>query len=193
MDNSYVSWDNTWQVLEDRDRDRIDENVAFDRLIKIFKNAHGNFMIRNNKLMFRGEYDYTSYKFSTSVIGSDDEHYKVEQSRLLINKISEEQSVLKFYLDRINDAFESYSPMNLQLLYDRYFNGLSTTSIQKKYALHKNKYYYIIETSEYLAKEAMLLIKPSPAMIEHKKWLKSLNDEIEKKRVKDYTKKIYEM
>ncbi|MDQ0363238.1 hypothetical protein [Breznakia pachnodae] len=188
--DKYINWDETWQVLEDRDRDRIDETTAFNRLINIFKQAHGSYLLQNGKIVFRENYDLMDYRYSTSVIGSDNKDWKVEQSKKLSDRINEERDVLAFYLDRINSTFKSYSPIFLELLYDRYFDDMTVREILKKREINNKRYYYVIESSEYLFKEATLILKPSPQITEHIEMLEKRAKERQIKLVNSWAEKI---
>lgn len=187
--DKYISWDETWQVLEDRDRDRIDETTAFNRLINIFKQAHGSYLLQNGKIVFRENYDLMDYRYSTSVIGSDNKDWKVEQSKRLSNRINEERDVLAFYLDRINSTFKPYKTIYIELLYDRYFQDMKTEDIQRKYRINKKKYYHFIECSEYWFKEAILILKPSPQITAHIEMLERNAKERQINLVNSWTEK----
>ena len=189
--DKYISWDETWQVLEDREREIIDETVAFDRLVKIFKQAHGTYLLKNGKIIFEGDYDLLDYRYSTSVIGSEEQKWRVEQSKKLLDRVNEERDVLDFYLDRINSTFEPYKPIFLELLYERYFQAMKTEDIQKKYRINKKRYYYVMETSEYWFKEATLILKPFPAIVEHIEYLEEQEMDARKKLVNSFFEKVF--
>lgn len=131
------------------------------------------------------------YRYSTSVIGSDHIDWKVEQSKKLSDRINEERDVLAFYLDRINSTFKPYSPIFLELLYDRYFDDMTVREILKKRRINNKRYYRVIEGSEYWFKEATLILKPSPQITAHIEKLEKLAKERQEKLVNTWTEKIF--
>lgn len=161
----YVNWDDAWKIVWDRELEEIDENIAFEKFLVLLKKAHGRWLVCDNKLIFREEYDHMDYHFSTSVIGSEDYRWRVEQAETLRKKIDEERNVIAYLLELINDEFEKYEPLFLNIFYDRFFVGMRTEDIQRKYGISKKKYYATMEGSEWLFRNGLLIIKPNPAIL----------------------------
>ncbi|MFV0380921.1 MAG: hypothetical protein ACK5KR_01600 [Breznakia sp.] len=188
--DKYISWDEVWKISFDREKEVIDETTAFHKFVNVFKHIHGGFVLQNKKIVFKENYDLKDYRYSTSIIGSNNERWKVEQFKRLLEQIHEEQDVIDFYLKRINSIFKPYKPIFLELLYDRYFQSMKIENIQKKYKINNKKYYYIIESSEYLFKDAVMILKPPPQIIEHIKMLEKNQKEHEIKFVNEFIKNI---
>lgn len=158
--NKYITWKETWAILEARELDKIDETTAFYRFINVLRLGFGRYTMINNQLVFIEMENPMNYKYSTSVIGSDHPTWKVEKGKMLVDRIVEERDVVDFYLERINDEFSQYKKIYLPLFFDRYFNSLSVNDIQKKYNISKRKYYSLMEAAEHCFKKAVMIWKP---------------------------------
>lgn len=162
----YINFSDLWKILKGVEYDNEDSDLALQSLINLLKSAHGSYDIRNNKLIFIEHYDYLDYKYSSSIIGSEDEKLKIMQKEKLLFKIESEREVILWMLNRFNDCFYECDESYLEVFYDRYFLNCDVRYIFDKYRINRKKYYRIMENAEYLAKRAWLLLKPSKGILE---------------------------
>lgn len=162
----YINFSDLWKVLKGVEYEGEDTDLALQNLINLLKLAHGSYDIRDNQLIFIEHYNYLDYKYSSSVIGSDDEKLRVEQKEKLLFKIESERSVILWMLNKLNDCFYDHDEVYLEVFYDRYFLNCDVRHIFEKYRINRKKYYRIMENAEYLAKRAWLLVEPKKDMLE---------------------------
>lgn len=163
---TYFNWRKMWDIIYAVDVDNADAEIAMIKLIKLLRKSHGSFNIQNNCLIFVEHYDLMDYKWSTSVIGSTDKRYQTEKNKEVLKKIEEERSVVKWLLDYVNMRFDGFDEIYLKVFFDRNFLDYGIERIKTKYGLHNDRYYSVIETSEYLIKRAWCLLSPPQSILD---------------------------
>lgn len=166
MMNTYISWNLVWPIIFAVEFEHADNEIAMIKIIKILNKAHGTYMIEKNKLMFTEHFDLLDYKWSTSVIASEDKRYKVKSNEYQFRRIEQERIVIRWLLNNVNEQFDSYDDIFLKVFFDRNFLNLSVEKIKSKYNLSNKKYYMIIEVGEYLFKRAWCLLTPPKELLD---------------------------
>lgn len=157
----YLTYDDLWKILRAVEYEAKEEDEALMQIINLLKKAHGLFEVQDNKLIFNERYNYIDYKYSSSVIASDDEALRVQNNKLLLNKIHEEKGVVEWLLVRLNQEFELFNENEIyfKVFYERYFEEKKVEKILDDNLLGRKKYYCIIAAVEHLAKVAWLLFR----------------------------------
>lgn len=162
----YISWKSTWDILYENEFNGANPDISMLKLIKLLRKGHGTYDVRDNKLIFVEYYDLMDYKWSTSVIASSEKKYKVEKRENLLLKIEEEREVITWLLDQVNNRFDGYDQIYLNVFFERNFLDNNIRLIRAKHSLHNNRYYEIVESAEYLVKRAWCLLTPPKALLD---------------------------
>lgn len=161
----YISFDDIWNILSDVEYNNGDPSLALVSMCELLMRTGVSIFVNNNELVALVDFDYSDYKYSTSVIGGEDEKYRTETMKQQVDRIAEAKRCIEWITGHINFRFHKHDPIYLNVFYERYFLNQNINDIKKKYAMNNKRYYAIIETAEYLAKRAWLLITPPPAFL----------------------------
>ncbi len=131
--NKYINWKDIWSILKAVEYEGADSDVALVKLVELLRNAHGGYDVRNNKIMFIEQYDYMDYKWSSSIIGSDDPQMRIQQKEELINKIQEEKECVEWLIEHLNERFYNRDEIYLKVFFERYFFDNNISKIKKKF------------------------------------------------------------
>lgn len=162
----YINWSLIWNILKSVEYENADPDMALIKLVELLRKAHGSYAIQNKKIIFIEQYDFLDYKWSSSIIGSDDSAMRIEKKEEFIKKIHEEQSCIKWLLDHLNSWFYPRDEMYLKVFFQRYFLDRNVSDTMKKLNLNNRSFYVAMKNAEYLAKRAWLLLKPPKAMLD---------------------------
>lgn len=161
----YISWKDVWSILKEVEYEDADPDLALVKLVQLLCQAHGSYSICNHKLIFIEYYDYMDYRWSSSIIGSEDPEMRIEQKEELIKKIYEEQECVKRLIKDLNERFYNRDEIYLKVFFEKYFLNNTVSKIKKKFNIHNDRYYVIMKNAQYLAKRSWLLLKPPKAIM----------------------------
>lgn len=165
--NKYITWSDLWYPIRAVEYENEDAELTMLKLIGMLKKrAHGRFAVQKNQIIYIRDYNYDDYKWSTSIMGSEEQAYRVEQNKKLLDAIHVEEACIDWLLDHVNDEFEGWDDVYLKVFFERYYEDASVDSIKIKYQINNRRYYSIQETVEYLVKMAWLLINPPQELID---------------------------
>ncbi|MEG0411164.1 MAG: hypothetical protein RR538_09425 [Erysipelotrichaceae bacterium] len=157
---TYVKMNDLYNIVYDANYNYVDENVAMERIMELFNNRSGKFSIINGELQFTPNYDRMNYKWSTSVIGSDNEKYKVENQKKLFDAIEEEIATFEYIIDDINNCMKGYPKEMKEMFVRRYINNEKVRFILSKMHISRKYYYKYIEAGEWLFKTEIGIKNP---------------------------------
>lgn len=167
MMKNYLSWRKIWNILEGVEFNGEDSQLAMIELIHLIESAQGSISKKDGKIIFIERYrDYLAYKYSSSIVGADDPQFQIEKKEHFINAVVEEKFCVLWLLNRINSAFTLFPALYFDVFFDRHFYHDNVRFLINKYHLHNDKYYDIIQASEFEVKKKLLLITPVPALLE---------------------------
>lgn len=164
--DKYINWSDIWSVLKKVEYEDYDPDFGMNDLVGLLKKAHGIYEVKNNELVFVENYDFSDYRWTSSIIGSDDQHLKIEQNKKLLSHINSERECISWLLNQINESFCDHDENYLKVFYDRYMMNNNVENILEKYRINRKRFYTIMENAEYLVKKAWLLFTPPKDLID---------------------------
>ena len=160
----YINWDKLFNIIYESYMRRKDEQIALMELLELLITANGYYSIEYKKIEFNEYYEYDNYKYSTSIIGS--EEYRTENFKSYLEKIQVERDCVSWLLDRLNKIFADWPIIYIKIFFLRYLKKNKIKAILDECCISQKTYYELIEVVDYLVMKAWLLWCPPKAMIE---------------------------
>ncbi len=90
----YISFDDIWNILSDVEYNNGDPSLALVSMCELLMRTGASIFVNNNELVALVDFDYSDYKYSTSVIGGEDEKYRTETMKQQVDAYKHERKSL---------------------------------------------------------------------------------------------------
>lgn len=160
----YITWNKLFNIIYESYTRRKDEQIALMELVELLITANGYYSIEGKKIVFNEYYEYDNYKYSTSIIGS--EEYRTENFKNYLEKIQIERECVYWMLDRLHKIFSDWPVIYIEIFFLRYLKKSKIKAILEECCISQKTYYELIEVIDYLVMKAWLLWCPPAAMVE---------------------------
>ena len=92
----YISFDDIWNILSDVEYNNGDPSLALVSMCELLMRTGASIFVNNNELVALVDFDYSDYKYSTSVIGGEDEKYRTETMKQQVDRIAEAKRCIEW-------------------------------------------------------------------------------------------------